>query len=186
MPWIAPIQDVTAAIAGRQVAKYNSSVPTGNGKQWSSNETVQAPKADVVTTKPTGGRLPMTVENLQMFADKPNIVDKPSTLYHYTSEKGLAGILDTGTLNPSLKANNPKDARYGNGQYFSDIAPGTRSNASLSKQFINNPWQGSKYSNYIGVDTSNLTVVKGRDGVYVLPNENSLDLADRIVSHGKN
>lgn len=102
-------------------------------------------------------------------------------MYHYTSEKGLAGILDTGTLNPSLKANNPKDARYGNGQYFSDIAPGTRSNASLSKQFINNPWQGSKYSNYVGVDTSNLTVVKGRDGVYVLPNENPLDLTDRIV-----
>jgi hypothetical protein len=204
VPWIAPIQDVTAAIAGRQVAKYNSSVPTGNGRRWSSNETVQAPKADVVTTKPTGGRLPMTVDNLQMFAEKPkvkpdfyvnpdgtvykasDIVEKPSTLYHYTSEKGLAGILDTGTLNPSLKANNSKDARYGNGQYFSDIAPGTRSNASLSKQFINNPWQGSKYSNYIGVDTSNLTVVKGRDGVYVLPNENPLDLTDRIVSHGKN
>lgn len=199
MPWIAPIQDVTTAIASRQVAKYNSSVPTGNGRRWSSNETVQAPKADVVTTKPAGGRLPMTVDNLQMFAKKPkgkpdfyvnpdgtvykasDIVEKPSTLYHYTSEKGLAGILDTGTLNPSLKANNPKDARYGNGQYFSDIAPGTRSNASLSKQFINNPWQGSKYSNYVGVDTSNLTVVKGRDGVYVLPNENPLDLTDRIV-----
>ena len=73
MPWIAPIQDVTAAIAGRQVAKYNSSVPTGNGKQWSSSETVQAPKADVVTTKPTGGRLPMTVDNLQMFAEKPKV-----------------------------------------------------------------------------------------------------------------
>ena len=34
VPWIAPIQDVTAAIAGRQVAKYNSSVPTGNGMKW--------------------------------------------------------------------------------------------------------------------------------------------------------
>ena len=34
VPWIAPIQDVAAAVAGRQVAKYNSSVPTGNGKQW--------------------------------------------------------------------------------------------------------------------------------------------------------
>ena len=34
MPWIAPIQDVTAAIAGRQVAKNNSSVPTGNGMKW--------------------------------------------------------------------------------------------------------------------------------------------------------
>ena len=36
-----------------------------------SSRTVRAPKADVVTTKPTGGRLPMTVENLQMFAKKP-------------------------------------------------------------------------------------------------------------------
>ena len=34
VPWIAPIQDVTAALAGRQVAKYNSSVPTGNGMKW--------------------------------------------------------------------------------------------------------------------------------------------------------
>ena len=33
----------------------------------------KAPKADVVTTKPTGGRIPMTVENLQMFAEKPKV-----------------------------------------------------------------------------------------------------------------
>ena len=36
MPWIAPIQNVTAALAGRQVAKYSSSVPTGNGMKWGS------------------------------------------------------------------------------------------------------------------------------------------------------
>ena len=36
VPWIEPIQDVTAAIASRQVAKYNSSVPTGNGMKWGS------------------------------------------------------------------------------------------------------------------------------------------------------
>ena len=39
-----------------------------------SSRTVRAPKADVVTTKPTtGGRLPMTVDNLQMFAEKPKV-----------------------------------------------------------------------------------------------------------------
>ena len=27
------------------------------------------------------------------------------------------------TIKPSLKANNPKDARYGDGQYFSDLNP---------------------------------------------------------------
>ena len=190
MPWIAPIQDVTAAIAGRQVAKYNSSVPTGNGKQWSSNETVQAPKADVVTTKPAGGRLPMTVDNLQMFAKKPkakpDIVDKPSTLYHYTSEKGLAGILDTGTLNPSLKANNPKDARYGNGQYFTDIAPGSKSNGQLSREFYATPWKYKQTSHYLEIDTNGLNVIKGREGVYLVPNESSLDITNRIVNYGEN
>jgi len=184
--WIEPIQDVTAAIAGRQVAKYNSSVPTGNGKQWSSSETVQAPKADVVTTKPTGGRLPMTVENLQMFADKPDIVDKPSTLYHYTSEKGLAGILDTGTLNPSLKANNPKDARYGNGQYFTDIAPGSKSNGQLSREFYATPWKYKQTSHYLEIDTNGLNVIKGREGVYLVPNESSLDITNRVVNYGEN
>ena len=34
----------------------------------------KAPKADVVTTKPTGGRIPMTVDNLQMFAKRSDEV----------------------------------------------------------------------------------------------------------------
>jgi len=41
----------------------------------------KAPKADVVTTKPTGGRLPMTVDNLQMFATKPLKVDNMSEFF---------------------------------------------------------------------------------------------------------
>ncbi len=43
------------------------------------------------------------------------------TLYHYTNEKGMNGIVESKKLNPSLKANNPKDARYGDGQYLFDI-----------------------------------------------------------------
>lgn len=34
------------------------------------------------------------------------------TLYHYTNKKGMEGIVDSQKLNPSLKANNLKDARY--------------------------------------------------------------------------
>src|SRR5450830_747078 len=39
----------------------------------------------------------------------------PARLYHYTNEAGLNGILDSGQLNPSLKALNPNDVRYDNG-----------------------------------------------------------------------
>lgn len=115
-----------------------------------------------------------------------DIVEKPSTLYHYTFEKGLAGILDTGTLNLSLKANNPKDARYGNGQYFTDIAPGSKSNGQLSREFYATPWKYKQTSHYLEIDTNGLNVIKGREGVYLVPNESSLDITNRIVNYGEN
>ncbi len=45
----------------------------------------------------------------------------PSQLFHYTDEAGLTGIRSSEELWPSLKALNPKDAFYGDGQYLSDI-----------------------------------------------------------------
>jgi len=91
---------------------------------------------------------------------------------------------------PSTKAKNPKDARYGNGQYFTDIKPGEKSNAQLSKSFINTPYQGQKFSHHVGVNVDGLHVKKPADpkrkNVYVVPNENDLDLKERITSSGKN
>ncbi len=83
-----------------------------------------------------------------------------------------------------LKANNPKDVRYGNGQYLSDIAPETKTPAQLAKQFINVP-NKYKYTHYMEIDVSGLEVIKGRDGVFVIPNETALDLTGRIVRSGK-
>ncbi|TCW77930.1 hypothetical protein C5O80_32625 [Burkholderia sp. SRS-46] len=45
-------------------------------------------------------------------------------------------------MRPSLFSLNPKDVRYGNGQYLSDIVPGTMTPAQLSRAFVNNPFQG--------------------------------------------
>ncbi|EXU74362.1 hypothetical protein BG55_17225 [Erwinia mallotivora] len=52
--------------------------------------------------------------------------DEKKILYHYTHNNGLDGILTSKKLNPSLKANNPKNARYGDGQYLSDVKHGTK------------------------------------------------------------
>jgi hypothetical protein len=106
------------------------------------------------------------------------------TLFHYTNEAGHAGILESKTLNPSLKALNPSDARYGNGQYMSDILPGTKSPAQLSREFLGMPFQGSRFTHWVEVDVSGLNVVEGRPGVFVVPNEGALDLAGRIRSAG--
>ena len=107
------------------------------------------------------------------------------TLYHYTNEKGMTGIVGSKKLNPSLKANNPNDCFYGEGQYLSDIVPGTKSPAQLSRSFIHNPFQGEKYAYYVEIDVSDLDVVYGRDNVFVILNQEPLDLANRIVSYGK-
>ncbi|RAY82723.1 hypothetical protein DP196_24870 [Enterobacter hormaechei subsp. steigerwaltii] len=102
-------------------------------------------------------------------------------LYHYTDDNGLASILKSKEMRPSLKANNPKDARYGDGQYFTDIIPGTKTNAQLSRTFVRIPFLGDKFKNYIAVDVTGLDVVKGRDGVFVILNDGNLNIDGRIV-----
>ena len=93
--------------------------------------------------------------------------------------------MNSGQLNPSLKALNPKDVRYGNGQYLSDIAPGTMTPAQLSRQFVNNPFQGARYSHFVEIDTAGLNIIQGRPGVYVVPSEVPLDVTGRVTNAGK-
>jgi RHS repeat-associated protein len=108
----------------------------------------------------------------------------PSILYHYTNQAGMEGILASGTIRPSLKEVNPRDARYGNGQYLSDIVPGTKTPSQLGREFINVP-NKHKYTHYVAIDVTGLDVVKGRDGVFVIRGDAELDVSDRIVDSGK-
>jgi RHS repeat-associated protein len=107
-------------------------------------------------------------------------------LFHYTTEAGMKGILESGRLMPSLKSVNPSDARYGNGQYLSNIQPGTMSCAQLSRCFLGQPFQGQRFTNYVEIDTAGLNVVRGRNGVFVVPNEAPLNLGGRILVSGVN
>jgi hypothetical protein len=81
---------------------------------------------------------------------------------------------------------NPKDVRYGNGQYLSDIKPGTKTSSQLSRAFLTNPWQGARFTHFVEIDVSGLIVKEGRPGVFVIRNNKSLDLTGRIVSWGRN
>ena len=145
----------------------------------------------LVTSNAGSTRLPgMIAEGIEKklgrarVSEANNVVQKPKTLYHYTNEQGMNGIVESKQLNPSLKANNPKDARYGNGQYLSDIDPSMQTPSQLAKKFINVP-NKYKYTNYVEIDVTGLEVVQGREGVSVILNEKPLDLAGRIVSTGK-
>ncbi len=106
------------------------------------------------------------------------------TLYHYTDEQGLDGILSSQVLNPSLTKNNPNDVRYGEGQYLSDVVPGSKSPAQLSRLFVNNPFQGAKYTHFVEIMVDDLLVAKGRQNVYIVRNTEPLSLEDRMIRSG--
>ena len=81
---------------------------------------------------------------------------------------------------------NPNDVRYGNGQFVSDVVPGTRRWAQLSMCFLGQPFHERRFTHFVENNVDGLSVVEGRDGVFVIPGEIPLDLMGRIVSWGPN
>ncbi|HLL88277.1 MAG TPA: HYD1 signature containing ADP-ribosyltransferase family protein, partial [Tepidisphaeraceae bacterium] len=108
------------------------------------------------------------------------------SLYHYTNEAGMNGIVSSGELRPSLWYVGTKDVRYGNGQYLSDIVPGSRTPIQLAREFIRTP-NKYRFTNYVEVNVGGLRVIQGADrpSVFVVPNSSSLDVSTRIISSGK-
>lgn len=107
-------------------------------------------------------------------------------LHHYTSESGYEGIKSSKVIRPSLRANNPKDARFGDGQYLSDILPGTKTLGQLSMLFFGIPWSGKRFTHFFSLDVSGLNVTFGRPHVYVVKNSGNLGISGKIVQHGRN
>lgn len=98
----------------------------------------------------------------------------------------MAGIVATQQIKPSLAANNPNDFRYGEGVYLSDIPPGAMTPSQLSRVFLGIPFQGQRFTNYVGVDVTGLSVVMGRPNVYVVPGAQPLNVTGRITGFGSN
>jgi len=102
------------------------------------------------------------------------VVGVPRTLDHNADEAGSEGSsrVESSGFCCSL---NPNAARYGNGQYISDIQPGTMSCAQLSRCFLGRLFQGARFTHYVEIDVEGLQVVMGRRGAFVVPGESPLD-----------
>ncbi len=105
-------------------------------------------------------------------------------MYHYTNENGCKNIVESKLINPSLRANNPKDARFGDGQYISDIVPGTKRPSQLSQIFFGLPWAGHRFTHQVSLDVSGLDVILGRTNVYLILNSEPLDISDVLLGYG--
>jgi hypothetical protein len=106
-------------------------------------------------------------------------------LYHYTNETGLSGILQSGVIWASRAATRPRDVRYGEGQYLTDIEPGTRSRAKLSFALVGHPFAGKRFTHYVAIEVSGLNVVEGRDHVFVIRNAEPLEIRGRLIASGE-
>ncbi|MFD3706271.1 HYD1 signature containing ADP-ribosyltransferase family protein [Nocardia sp. NPDC058658] len=124
------------------------------------------------------------------------------TLYHYTNEEGLKAILESGNLRGSTGS---VHARYGDGQYFTDIGPervaalkkgdltpgdiarGDISRYQLVQRLFGRPtpWGYGRSTHYVEIDVTDLDIVEGRPHVFLNPNEGDLDISGRIVSSGR-
>ncbi|MEZ6128792.1 MAG: HYD1 signature containing ADP-ribosyltransferase family protein [Planctomycetaceae bacterium] len=131
-----------------------------------------------------------------------------TTLYHYTDEAGLDGILTSKEL---WASRGYQHARYGDGQYLADIAPesivalrkadlsshqlasGQISLGQLAHKFYRRGTLTNKVSHFVEIDISDLAIRHGlnkdgkslREAVQFLLNDGSLDVSNRIIRFGK-
>jgi hypothetical protein len=171
---------------GHQVRTTDGHTWTLTGhRSWTGHERMyDITVNDAHTFYVLAGNTPILVHNCGEAAEAAS--GGSQSLYHYTNEAGHDGITSSGEMRPSLKANNPKDARYGDGQYLTDIVPGTKTPGQLSAAFLRVGWLGRNFTHYVEIDVSGLNVVEGRPGVFVIPNNGPLDLTGRILSSGRN
>lgn len=107
---------------------------------------------------------------------------KSVPLYHYTSEAGYNSIMKSRTLNPSIGA---KNARFGTGQYFTDIQPGSMTMGQTSYRLYGVPWNRTRLTHYIEIDTRGLNIINNKQFNYLNPSSSPLDLGGRILGGGK-
>ncbi|WP_437086518.1 HYD1 signature containing ADP-ribosyltransferase family protein [Streptomyces sp. enrichment culture] len=67
------------------------------------------------------------------------------------------------------------------------IEPGAKTRGQLSHAFVRVPWAGHKFTHYFEIDVTGLEVWRAveRPDVYVILNDQNLDISGRIVSHGE-
>ncbi|HDX4048686.1 TPA: RHS repeat protein [Enterobacter soli] len=190
-----PLAEQFKNVAAKQLRGMST---TRASTATNSSPQVAGPSATAASSKPLTFVPGRTMPGGRM-AQRPGVVNPsanegfvaavepvPQILYHYTNKKSLKLILESKQLNPSLKVNNRKDASHGDGQYFSDLKPHTRTNSQLSRSFLGTPDYGKRFKRYIAIDVSDLYIHKGRRDVYVALSQEPLDISHRIVDTGKN
>jgi RHS repeat-associated protein len=104
--------------------------------------------------------------------------------YHYTSRSGLAGILASQSINPSLRAVRPNDARLGDGVYLTTIDPlSGLTRGQIAGRLFGDPRLVNRVSACVTVNISGLAVARVETTILV-PGPNPLYIGDRLAGYG--
>ena len=90
-------------------------------------------------------------------------------------------ILETEKLNPSIGI---KNARYGEGQYFTNLEPNDYTAGQVSRRLYGVPWNASKLQYYIKIDMKGLNPIQNNPHNFLVPGNNPLPLQGRILDSG--
>jgi hypothetical protein len=125
----------------------------------------------------------------------PPSTPKPKfILYHYSSEVGVAGILATQAIYPSLA--DDKRAAFGHGQYFTDISPADASIGSayqLSRALYTVFWDDWRVKSFVAINVFGLPIEQvrevyshtyGEHYIYLHRSETPLPITGRIELSG--
>ena len=107
--------------------------------------------------------------------------DSPTTLTHYTTEQGYNSIMESGELLPST---GPVHARFGDGQYLTDINSLDFTAGQVSKRLYGVPWKTNSLTHYIKIDVTGLNVIKNMPHNFIIPNNQPLNISNRILDGG--
>ena len=114
---------------------------------------------------------------------KTNVRNSTSATY-YQHEKELS-VYPMLRKTKELKASIGKThARYGNGQYFTDIESQSFTIGQVSRRLYGVPWVRNKLQYFIKIDVTGLNIVQNIPHNFLLPGNNSLNLQNRIIDSG--
>lgn len=122
-------------------------------------------------------------------------VEEVQTLFHYTDQKGMEGIIESGSIRPST---GDIHARFGNGQYFTNITPdmvggrtmrdaagtGKMSLGQLAANIYGDARKLGSITHFVEIDVTGLNITEPRPGTFLLANADDLDVSNRIVRSG--
>ncbi len=96
-------------------------------------------------------------------------------------KKGYRQIIKTETLNPSIGI---KNARYGEGQYFTNLQPNDYTAGQVSRRLYGMPFNTPKVKYFLRINVKGLNVIQNNPNNFLISGNKPLNLHGRIVDSG--